>query len=268
MAKVSLGNIQLAYEVNGEGDPLLLIGGFTMVKEAWAYQVEGLSRKFRVITFDNRGVGDSTVPQEPFTISDMASDAIGLLDAIGVASANIFGISMGGLIAQAMALDHPGRVRKLALGCTTHGGREAVAPSPEVMQLMAKAADPSLPPEQSVRMRLPILFGERFLKEEPLRIQEWVSGAVRHAPTPQGAALQLKALSRFNVRERLGEIRCPVMVLTGSSDQMMDPENSRLLAQRIPGAKLHVLDGAGHLFFLEQPEEVNRVLQEFFQGPG
>lgn len=266
MPKVSLGDIELAYEVHGRGDPLLLIGGFTMVKEAWAYQVEGLSRRFQVIAFDNRGVGQSTVPQEPFTIWDMAQDAIGLLDALEVPCANIFGISMGGLIAQVMALDHPHRVRKMALGCTTHGGKEAVAPTAEVMGLMAKAAEPSLSPEQAVRMRVPILFGDRFLKEEPLRLEQWISEAVRRAPTPQGAGLQMKALSRFNVRERLGEIACPVLVITGSLDRMMDPENSRLLAQRIPGARLYMMEGAGHLFFLERPEEVNRVLTDFFLG--
>lgn len=264
MPKVSLGPIQLAYQVHGQGDPLLLIGGFTMVKEAWAYQIEGLSKRFEVIAFDNRGVGQSTVPQEPFSISDMARDAIGLLDALGISSANIFGISMGGLIAQSMALDYPKRVRKLALGCTTHGGKEAVAPKQEVMELMAKAADPSIAPQEAVRMRVPILFGERFLKEEPVRLQEWISGAIQHAPTPQGAALQMRALSRFNVRERLGEISCPVLVITGSQDRMMDPENSRLLAARIPGARLYMVEGAGHLFFLEKPEEVNRVLTEFF----
>lgn len=264
MAKVNLGGVELAYQVHGHGDPLLLIGGFTMVKEAWAYQVEGLSKRFQVIAFDNRGVGESTVPQEPFSISDMAQDTVSLLDALGISSANIFGISMGGLIAQVMALDHPKHVRKVALGCTTHGGKEAVAPSPQVMELMAKAADPSLSPEQAVRMRVPILFGERFLKEEPRRLEEWVRMAVKYAPTPQGAALQMKALSRFNVRERLGEIGCPVLVITGSQDRMMDPENSRLLAARIPGARLYVVEGAGHLFFQERPEEVNRVLTEFF----
>lgn len=266
MPKVRLDGTELAYRVYGQGEPLLLIGGYGMVKEAWARQVEGLSPNFRVITFDNRGVGESSVPSEPFTIGDMAADAIGLLDHLGVEAANVFGISMGGLIAQMMALDRPGRVRKVALGCTTHGGKEAVAPDKEVMELLAKAADPSVPVEQAVRMRVPILFGERFLKEEPARLEAWVQMAIRHAPTPQGAAGQMRALARFNVRERLGEIRCPVLVITGSEDRMMDPRNSRLLAERIPGARLYVIEGAGHLFFEERPQEVNLVLREFFQS--
>jgi 3-oxoadipate enol-lactonase len=264
MPRVRLNGIELAYQVSGDGEPLLLIGGFTMVKEAWIHQVSGLCSRLRVITFDNRGVGHSTVPQEPFTIAEMAGDAVGLLDALGIESAHVFGISMGGLIAQVMALDYPERVRKVALGCTTHGGKEAVPPAPQVMELMAKAADPSLSPEQAVRMRVPILFGERFLQEEAQRMEDWVRMAVKYAPTPQGAALQMKALSRFNVRERLGEIRCPVLVITGTEDRMMDPENSRLLAGRIPGARLHLVEGAGHLFFQERPQEVNEVLLEFF----
>jgi 3-oxoadipate enol-lactonase len=265
--RVQANGMEIAYNVRGAGEPLVLIGGFTMTKESWSLQMEGLSPHFQVIALDNRGVGESTVPQDPFTIADMAADAVGLLDALGIPSAHVFGVSMGGLIAQILALDHPHRVRRVALGCTTHGGRHAVQPETEVMALLAKAGDPTVPPEEAIRMKLPILFTKRFLQEEVQRREDFVRSSLAHAPTPQGAAGQMRALSRFNVRDRLGEVRTPVLVVTGSEDRMMPPENSRLLAQAIPGARLHMVAGAGHAFFHEKSEEVNRALLGFFNAP-
>lgn len=265
MPRAKVNDIEMAYSLHGSGEPLVLIGGYTMVKESWGLQIAGLSTHFRVIGFDNRGVGETTIPSEPFTIADMASDTVGLMEAIGIDSAHIFGVSMGGLIAQIMALDYPDRVKKVALGCTTHGGRHAVQPEKEVMEVLAKAADPKLPPDEAVRMRLQVIFSKRFIRDEPERLEEFVRLALQYWPTPEGAAGQFKALSVFNVRRRLGEIHCPVLVITGSEDRMMPPENSRLLADGIAGAELYMLDGAGHSFFHEKPDEVNRVLLGFFK---
>jgi pimeloyl-ACP methyl ester carboxylesterase len=265
--KVNANGIVIAYEEQGSGEPLVLLGGFAMTKESWIWQMDALSHHLRVIAMDNRGVGESTVPAEPFTIADMAADAIGLLDALSIPAAHVFGVSMGGLIAQTLALDYPERVKKAALGCTTHGGRHAVQPQPEVMAILAKAADPAITPEQAVRMRLPILFTERFLREEVERREAYVRNASDYAPTPRGAGGQMRAMSRFNVRDRLGEIRAPVLVITGIEDRMMPSENSRLLAEAIPGARLHMVEGAGHAFYQEKPDEVNRVLLEFLSTP-
>jgi len=256
MAKAQVKELQMAYSIDGAGEPVLLIGGFTMVKESWELQVVELAKRFRVITFDNRGVGETTVPTEPFTIDEMAADTVGLMDAVGIDSAHIFGVSMGGLIAQVLALDHPDRVGKVALGCTTHGGRRAVQPTREVMEIIEV--------EKSVRIRLPTIFSERFIREEPERLEEFVRFSVQYWPTPQGAAGQMGALSVFNVRRRLGEIRCPVLAITGAEDRMMPPDNARLLAEGIEGAAHYLVDEAGHSFFLEKPDEVNGVLIDFF----
>jgi 3-oxoadipate enol-lactonase len=264
MAKVEVENIEMAYRVDGSGEPVLLIGGFTMVKESWEPQVVELAKQFRVISFDNRGVGETTVPAEPFTVAEMAADTVGLMDALGIDSAHIFGVSMGGLIAQVLALDYPDRVRKVALGCTSHGGRHAVQPHKEVMELLAKASDPTIPVREAIRLRLPTIFSDRFIRAEPERLEEFVRLTEQHWPTPQGAAGQMGALSVFNVKKRLGEIRCPVLAITGSEDRMMPPENSRLLAEGIAGAELYLVEEAGHSFFFEKPAEVNRVLIDFF----
>ena len=194
----------------------------------------------------------------------MAADTAGVMDALSIGSAHFFGVSMGGLVAQVLALDYPERVKKVALGCTTHGGRQAVQPEREVMEILAKASDPTIPVEESVRLRLPVIFAERFIREEPERLEEFVRLSIQHWPTPEGAAGQLGALSVFNVKKRLGEIRCPVLAITGSEDRMMPPENSKLLAEGIAGAEHYVVDGTGHSFFLEKPDEVNGVLIDFF----
>jgi pimeloyl-ACP methyl ester carboxylesterase len=264
MAKVEVRDIEIAYNIDGSGEPVVLIGGFTAVKESWELQVAELAKHFRVITFDNRGVGETILPTAPFSVADMAADTAGLMDALGIDSAHFFGVSMGGLIAQVLALDYPERVKKVALGCTTHGGRHAVQPEPEVMEILAKASDPTIPVEKSVRLRLPVIFAKRFIREEPERLEEFVRLSIRYWPTPEGAAGQLGALSVFNVKKRLGEIRCPVLAITGSEDRMMPPENSRLLAEGIAGAEHYVVDGTGHSFFLEKPDEVNGVLIDFF----
>jgi len=265
VSKVKVNDIEIAYSIKGSGEPLILIGGYTMVKEAWRLQVEALSKEFKVITFDNRGVGETTVPEEPFTIADMAADTAGLMNALEIDSAHIFGISMGGLIAQIMALDYPDRVKKVVLGCTSHGGRHAVQPKKEVMETLAAASDPKIGKEKAIRMRIPIVFSDRFIKEEPERLEEFVQFSKEHWPTPKGAQGQMGALSIFNVKRRLGEIRCPVLSITGSEDRMMPPENAKLLEEGIEGAELYMVDGAGHSFYMEKPDEVNEVLLNFFK---
>jgi 3-oxoadipate enol-lactonase len=264
MAKAKVKDIEIAYRIDGSGEPVVLIGGFTMVKESWELQVAELARHFRVITFDNRGVGETTVPSEPFTIADMAADTVRLMDALAIDSAHIFGVSMGGLIAQVLGLDYPDRIKKLALGCTTHGGRHAVQPEKAVMASLAEASDPNISAEEAVRKKVPVIFSEGFIREEPKRVEERVGFDVQHSPTPEGAAGQMAALSVFNVRRRLEEIRLPVLVITGSEDRMMPPDNSRLLAEGILGAELYIVEGAGHSFYFEKPDEVNRVLIDFF----
>jgi 3-oxoadipate enol-lactonase len=264
MSKVQVKDIEIAYSVEGSGEPVMLIGGFTMVKESWRLQVEGLMKDFKIVTFDNRGVGETTVPTEPFTIADMATDTVGLMDALGIDSAHIFGVSMGGLIAQILALDYSDRVKKIALGCTTHGGRHAVQPAKDVMDVLAKASDATIPAEEGIRMRVPIIFSQRFIREEPERLEEFIQSSLQFMPTPEGAAGQMGALSIFNVKRRLGEIQCPVLVIAGSDDRMMPPENSRLLYEGIAGAELYMVDGAGHSFHFEKADEVNRVLIDFF----
>jgi pimeloyl-ACP methyl ester carboxylesterase len=134
------------------------------------------------------------------------------------------------------------------------------------MEILARASDPTLSVEEAVRGRLTTLFSDRFIREQADQLEAFVQLSIRHWPTAEGAAGQLGALGVFNVKRRLGEIRCPVLAITGSEDRMMPAENSRLLSEAIEGAQHYSVEGAGHMFFLEQPDEVNRVLISFFSS--
>lgn len=264
MSRAVLKNVEIAYNIHGNGKPVILIGGFNMVKESWDSQIKGLSDHFQVITYDNRGVGESTVPVEDFTIADMASDVTGLMDTLEIDSAYIFGVSLGGLIAQILSLDYPNRVKKVALGCTTHGGRHAVMQTQEVRDVQMMTVDPDISAEKAVRINIPLLYSERFIREEPERLEALVRAGIKYFPPLQGRMGQLKALSVFNVKRRLNEINCPVLAITGNEDKSVPPENSNLLTEGIHNARLYIVEGAGHIFFQEKPEEVNSVLIDFF----
>ena len=263
--KAIANGIEIAYNAAGTGQPLILIGGFAMVKETWAPLSEMLAEHFRVITFDNRGAGESTVPEVDFTVADMAADVVGLMDALKIEKVHIFGVSLGGLITQILALDHGNRVRKAVLGCTTHGGRHALPQDPEVTALLAAAADPAVPAEEAIRRRMALNISARFHREMPQETEAFIQMAIRHQLSLKGAQGQMKALSVFNVKRRLGDIRCPVLVITGDEDKMVPPGNSRLLAEGIPGAELCIIKEAGHSFFREEPGKVCRVVAEFLR---
>ena len=259
MPLAKIGHIEISYEICGSGEPLLLIGGFGMTMEFWGTLLESLAHNFRVIAYDNRGAGRSTVPAEPFTIAEMAEDAIGLIDALNLETVHVFGVSMGGMIAQLLCANYPDRIRRVMLGCTSHGGPHAVSPESRVMELFGQAANPDLSPEEAARMIVPCLFSESFIRDEPDRIEAFVRLSVAHSMTPAGAKGQMGALALFDAEELLRKIESTVLVVTGSDDLLIPPENSQLLTGKIPHASLEVIGDAGHNFFFEKPETVNGI---------
>ena len=259
-----VNGIEICYSTYGSGETLILVGGFGMTMPFWNLQVQALRDHFEVLVFDNRGSGKSTIPPQPFTIADMASDTISLMDRLNLESAHVFGVSMGGMISQILCLDYPDRINKVVLGCTSHGGPNALHPDQAAMSALTQAASPDLTPEEVARILVPCLFSERFVHENPKRIEAFIRLSVENCLPVEGAAGQMGALNSFNTEERLEDIRMPVLVLTGNKDRMIPPENSRLLFEKIPGAKLKKIQGAGHNFFYEKFEELNRILKDFF----
>ena len=247
---------RIAYEVQGAGEPVLLVQGLGYARWGWEPIADRLARDFLVVSFDNRGIGESDVPPGPYTVAQLAADARAVLDAVGLERANVVGASLGGMVAQQLALAYPERVEKLVLLCTTPGGADAY-PMPEVtVRLFSEAA--SLPPEQALRG-----FVENSLSVRGELVDVLYERRLANPPHPQGWQAQAAAGMGWDSDGRLGEIAAPTLILHGTGDNVIDYRNSELLAQRIPGARLRLFDGAGHLLFWEQPDELVAEIREF-----
>lgn len=258
-----IGNVQLAYYIYGRGFPVLMIQGLGGRAADWASVPNALASRFQVITFDNRGTGKSDKPDEEYRLETMADEAVGVLDAIAGAStaAHVVGISMGGMIAQLVAVRHPRRVKQLVLLSTAPGGPHTVAPTPAAMT--ALMPDLTKPPEEIVRSAMAAITAPGFASTHPEVVRDIVATAMS-APTPQFVfARQMQAIMTSDRYERLAEITAPTLVIHGDADPLVPLANGELLARRIPGAKLLTLRGCGHLAMWEQPRELNAALLEF-----
>jgi pimeloyl-ACP methyl ester carboxylesterase len=263
MPKAKLGDIQLYYEEHGQGEPLLLIMGLGASTLSWSEQIPTFGREFRVIAFDNRGAGRSDKPAVPYSIALFADDAAGLLDALGIDSAHVYGQSMGGFIAQELALRHPQRVRTLVLGSSSCGGGKAVAGSPENVAFFGLMS--TLTPREAAEKGLHLLYSDEFIA---CRHDALIERSLREAelrPPLDAFGRQVQAAIRHNTFDRLPDIRCPTLVITGANDKVVPQDNSRILAERIKGAELAVLPGAGHGYLVEKAAESNTIVLEFLR---
>ncbi len=254
---------RLHYAVRGRADapPLLLVMGLGLCSEAWHTLPARLSERFRVTVFDNRGVGESTLARG-FRIRDLADDAARVLDAAGAARAFVFGISMGGMIAQELALRHPARVRALALGATFGGHLRSRKPTLAAARDLVLVSLARL--SSSPRAMARLLVSDEFYAGHPDRFQAWLAGQSRARRAV--VRRQLLAVALHEAERRLPGVRVPTLVLTGDRDRLVPPENSRRLARLIPGARLVELPGAGHAFPFERADDTVRLLTEHFLG--
>jgi pimeloyl-ACP methyl ester carboxylesterase len=259
VAKV--GDIELDYERSGSGPPLQLIMGMSGTALHWGEPfLEFLRRDFEVITYDHRGVGASSGLQAPFTIGELAEDAVGLLDALGVDSAHVLGISMGGMVAQELALAHPERVRTLALGATFCGGEGSSLASPEVTQRLAEALM-SDDRARALRTAWEVNVSAAMAEDEDAYARMLAIDELRAVAVPVVMA-QMQAVFSHDTSARLSTLEMPTIVVHGSADQMLPVENARQIASRIPNSRLEILDGVGHLFFWERPERSAELVRE------
>lgn len=268
MPFLNVRGLALYYETAGDpaAPPVLILSGLTDYTAKSAWQVRELAEDFLVITFDNRGAGRSSPATLGYTAADLAGDAAAVLDALAIPVAHVFGFSLGGMIALHLALDYPERVARLALGCTTAGGRLGVLPDERVYQSLMQ-------PIQTGDRRADffngvwVSVGDRCLNEQPELVERLADIAIANPQTGEGYAGQMQAVLTHDVADRLAEIRVPTLVLHGAADLMIPPDNGRLLAENIPGAKFILYPDAGHLFFIEQAAAVNRALRDFFLAP-
>ena len=262
MPNIDIAGNDLYYERRGAGEPLLLIQGLGGNSLHWGEGfLGGLEDSFELILFDNRGAGRSgPLGEGEHTIADLASDALGLLDALEIESAHVVGISMGGMVAQEVVLAAPQRVKTLTLGCTFPGGPEAKMTDMEVVGLLAEAVL-SGDDERTLRVGYEVMIAAEYgAQEGAYELYSELAGQYR-APIPVLMA-QLAAIMGHDTSERLGDVAVPTLVIHGTEDRLMAVCNGELIARLIPGAQLELLDGSGHMFFWEQPERSAQLVRE------
>jgi pimeloyl-ACP methyl ester carboxylesterase len=226
----------------------------------WHRVRPALKERYRTIALDNRGSGQSDAPPGPYSIALMASDAAAALDAAGVQSAHVFGVSMGGMIAQEFALQYPARVRSLILGCTAPGGPKAVRAEKKVTEILMAH---NMSPEGAAQAMRPYVYDPAT---PPDRIEEDLAIRRKWFPRPEAFTAQLQGIFGWEAYSRIDRIAASTLVIHGESDQLIPAGNGELIAARIPGAKLVLLPQASHIFTTDQPEASQRAIMDFLGG--
>ena len=265
MATAPDGRTRLYWESTGEGDPVLLIMGLGLSGGAWWRTVPVLSRRLRVITFDNRGVGRSRAFSYAYTTEALADDAVSVLDDLGLDRVHVYGISLGGMVAQQIALRHPARVRSLVLGATTAGGPRAIRADGEVVTFFRRRL--RMRGEEAARASIPFNYGPRCRSEHFERIEEDIAQRLAHPFAERAYRAQMFAAGLHNCYGRLASIAAPTLVVHGRHDRIIPVANAQLIAERVPGARLQILEESGHLYATEEPE-VDDAIAAFLAEAG
>jgi len=260
MPTVRANDVDVHYKIMGDGPPLLLIAGFACDLAIWAVVARKLADHFRVLCFDNRGTGRSSSPDAPYAIEDMASDTVALLEALGVARAHVAGHSMGGQIAQEIALRHPEKVCTLTLiaSCTR--------PPPVNQAVIRSWGDlpRQVDPITAARLSLPWIYTNRFYAQAGM-IENVIELLVAN-PSPLAAHAvlqQSRAICDFDPSARLGRIQCPTLAIAGQADILLPVACSEELVRGIPGALLEVIPDTGHGMLVESPRAVAAAMLKF-----
>jgi len=258
-----VGNIKICYKLFGAGYPLVLISGFTSSMDWWDPEmIEYLSRKYKVLIFDNRGAGRTETPEnEVFTIEMFANDTVSLMRSLGIDRANIIGYSLGGLIAQALALKYSQNVNRLVLCSTFPGGKDMIPPSREVMKIFM---DKSGGYEEQFKRNIFLMFPDSYFKSN---IDYFLNFKERYMEAPislANAKRQFVAGLSTSTYDHLHNINIPTLVMTGEEDILIPPENSEKIAEQIPRAKLIKYKGAGHGFMSQMRDCFLEDLSNFF----
>jgi pimeloyl-ACP methyl ester carboxylesterase len=269
MPLVETNGIELYYEMQGDaGPPLVLLAGLGYPAWQWGKMAPLLAKRCRVILPDNRGVGKSAKPPGPYTADLLAADTLGLLDALGIAQAVVMGHSMGGFIAQALALGYPQRVSKLILASTNFGGPHHAPITPAAMAVLT---DMSSDPVTRFRNGLAVSTAPGFVDAQPALIEEWLAWRAANPIDPAGYQAQLAIglgllRKEASFEQRLPSLAMPTLILSGAHDAVVPPANVELLAAQIPHSRVHLLPDAGHFFPLETPEEAAQVVIDFIEA--
>ncbi|HEY7227018.1 MAG TPA: alpha/beta hydrolase [Nitrososphaeraceae archaeon] len=258
--KIRVDDIEMAYKIFGKGSPILLINGYSAPLDFWdPTLVERLASNHTVITFDNRGIGNTTIGNKKFSIQQFAQDTSGLMDALKIKKADIIGWSMGGMIAQELALSNPEKVGKLIIYASICGGNQSVPPSPEVLKVFANLSGSTT---ERLQKFLPLLFPDQWRHDNPNLLDDLPKSGEE---TPINTLnMQTKAITNWTgTCNRLGNITQPTMVLVGTDDVLTVPANSILISEKIPGAWLIQIKGGGHAMMMQYPEKFSNIVDTF-----
>jgi 3-oxoadipate enol-lactonase len=261
----SKDGLKIRYEIRGAGAPLALIMGFSGSGRSWGEPfLKLMAERFRIFMIDNRGTGESDQPDRPWTLADMADDAACVLEHAGTPASHVYGISMGGMIAQEYALAYPARVKGLVLGCTNCGAAHSPQAAPEnIAKLMPQ---PGMDPLEAAKLAFSVACGKAFLGSPAGQqtLAERMMESANYPITPAHTYLrQAAAIGGFDTFARLSAIKAPTMVIHGDDDNIVPVANAEILHKGIAGSKLKILPGAGHMFFWERPDESAKAPGDF-----
>ena len=268
MAKAKVNGTNINYRVQGKGEPLVLIQGYSADQSSWMFQTRALKKYYRVITFDNRGVGKTSKPGGAYSTKMMADDTVGLMDHLGIKKAHVLGVSMGGMVAQAVAINYPERINKLILGCTYAGRNESGGLSLEFPKALGFREDytdadaRSIPILNIAGTLYSLAFNRKLYRMIfiPLaKIQARLNGKT-------GLLGQLEAVLGHNTLDNLPTIKVSTLVIVGTKDRVIKPSSSEVIAKLIPNAKLVKVESGSHMFFMEMSGRFNKEVLVFLRG--
>jgi len=268
MPLAKVGDINLCYKINGKGQPLIMIAGFATAKNMWLPLLHSFTKNYRVVTFDNRGIGSSDKPAGPYSTKMMASDTIALMDHLGIEKAHILGGSMGGMIAQHMTIDHPQRVDRLILFSTSAGGQ----PLQDMLLGLAEATTPNWKRSGSglagadLRKLTTAIAARSFNQPFNRLVLVQIASLMLKLGMTKVPAGQIEAMMTHDVLDKLNLIKAPTLVMTGTRDRLMPPQSSEVLASRITGAKLVTIEGGSHALAEGNSGRFTREVLDFLKS--
>jgi 3-oxoadipate enol-lactonase len=264
MQRTRINEVELAYELRGTGSPLVMIHGAQGDQTMFSDLASRFADHFRVLTFDQRGSGLSDKPHTAYTIALLSDDTAALMDHVGFSAAHVIGVSMGGTIAQELALRHPAKVRALVLGCTTPGGPNAIRIGGSAFAAAYSTREMSA--DERGRALAEAAFTKGYIEQHPEIVPAMIEARRQRPLDPVALERRMTAVLAHDAYDRLAQISCPTLVITGKDDALVAWQNSQVLADRIPGARLVVLQPAGHCFWLEQPQQSRDAMLQFLDS--
>ena len=258
------GTVRLHWKSVGRGPAVLLVAGRGMTVDGWWTTIPVLARSFRVIVFDHRDTGQSSRVAWPYSVQQMVGDAVAVLDAAGEQRAHVYGISLGSLVAQEVALRHPGRVEALVLGASSAGGWAAYKPSASSSAQTFLVRAGAMGPAEAEWAAVPYTYGEKTRRSHAERIVSDIAHRMSSPPEPLGYLHQAAAVATHDAYDRLNGVAAPTLVVHGEQDIFVPPANALVLAEKIPGAQLQLWPDAGHMYIIDEPRadrEIARFLR-------